>query len=200
MQQRRQDAPLLPTPPHVEQASELDNDLQNPPLLWSPEPALDFTEAYPLGNGRIGAMVYGDPSIERFLLNEETLWGGREHTGARSSAQEALARVRELLAAGEHVAADVLAAEALTGSPQSVGSYQAFCDLYIEHIGEDAEEDVTAYRRELNLDDAEVVTTFTRGDVSYEQRAWVSAVDQVLTVRIAKKSEEKRDKATIKVT
>ena len=145
MQQRRQDAPAPPTPPHVEQASELDNDLQNPPLLWSPEPALDFTEAYPLGNGRLGAMVYGDPGIERILLNEETLWTGREHTGARSSAQAALARVRELIAAGDHVAADVLAAEALTGSPQSVGSYQAFCDLYIEHIGDDAEDDALPF-------------------------------------------------------
>ena len=190
MQQRRQDAPAPPTPPHVEQASELDNDLQNPPLLWSPEPALDFTEAYPLGNGRLGAMVYGDPGIERILLNEETLWTGREHTGARSSAQAALARVRELIAAGEHVAADVLAAEALTGSPQSVGSYQAFCDLYIEHIGDDAEDDVTGYRRELNLDDAEVVTTFTRGEFSYEQRAWVSAVDQVVIVRLAAATEK----------
>jgi len=185
MQQRRQDAPPPPTPVHVEQASELDHDLHNPPVLWSPEPALDFTDAYPLGNGRIGAMVYGDPSIERILLNEESLWSGKPHSGARSSAKEALTRVRELLDAGEHVAADVLAAEALTGSPQSVGSYQAFCDLHIEHIGEDAEESVTAYRRELNLDDAEVVTTFTRGDISYEQRVWVSAVDQVLTVRIA---------------
>jgi alpha-L-fucosidase 2 len=190
MQQRRQDAPAPPTPPHVEQASELDNDLQNPPLLWSPEPALDFTEAYPLGNGRLGAMVFGDPGIERILLNEETLWTGREHTGARSSAQAALARVRELIAAGEHVAADVLAAEALTGSPQSVGSYQAFCDLYIEHIGDDAEDDVTGYRRELNLDDAEVVTTFTRGEFSYEQRAWVSAVDQVVIVRLAAATEK----------
>ncbi|MFY8052894.1 MAG: glycoside hydrolase N-terminal domain-containing protein, partial [Armatimonadaceae bacterium] len=116
MQQRRQDAPLPPTPVHVEQASELDNDLQNPPLLWSPEPALDFTDAYPLGNGRIGAMVYGDPSIERILLNEESLWSGQPHSGAKSTARQALADVRDLIAAGKHVEADALAGSALVGS------------------------------------------------------------------------------------
>lgn len=189
MQQKPQAAPP-PTPPHIEQVSDLDNPLDNPPVLWSPNPASLFVEAYPIGNGRISAMVFGDPYLERLQCNEETLWSGQAHSGANAQGPEVLKRVREAIELGNHIEADQLAISGLIGQPLGVGSFQSFCDVYIEHTTDDDNDEITSYRRELSLDDAEVVTTWSRGETAYEQRAYVSAVDQVITYRLAAATAE----------
>src|SRR5574344_609617 len=80
----------------------------NPLKLWYDAPAKVWTEALPLGNGRLGAMVFGDPSKEEFQLNEETIWGGSPHNNTNPKAKEALPKIRQLIFEGKNKEAQEL--------------------------------------------------------------------------------------------
>lgn len=79
--------------------------------LWYDRPAQVWTEALPLGNGRLGAMVYGTPATEQIQLNEETIWAGRPNNNANPNALEYIPRVRDLVFAGKYLEAQTLATE-----------------------------------------------------------------------------------------
>ena len=94
--------------------------------LWYRQPAKDWVEALPIGNGRLGAMVFGGIDQERIQINEETLWDGRKLDRHNPKSLEALPKVRKLLFDGQNEQATQLAAETMMGTPCRIDSYQTF--------------------------------------------------------------------------
>ena len=117
--------------------------------LWYDRPASTWTEALPLGNGRLGAMVFGNPAIEQIQLNEETLWAGQPNNNPNPEALEYLPKIRDLVFAGKYVEAQDLATEKVMSKTNSGMPYQAFGDLRLSFPGHGA---YTNYSRELDLD------------------------------------------------
>ena len=145
-------------------------------------PAAVWEEALPLGNGGLGAMVFGDPQHERFQLSEETVWGGSPYDNTNPAAAAALPEIRRLIFEGRNREAQELCGPAIcspagaNGMPyQTVGS---LC-LDFEGIGEYGD-----YRRELDLARAVTTTRFTAGGVTYTREAFVSLADGLLIVRL----------------
>ena len=148
--------------------------------LWYTSPAEVWTEALPLGNGRLGAMVFGRPQMERVQLNEETIWAGQPNTNANKHSQKWLAPVRELVFAGRFAEAQQMAEEHLMSGSNSGMPYQTFGDLTISTPGH---ETYTGYERWLSLDSAVAVTTYTVDGVRYRREAYTSFTDSVLRIR-----------------
>ena len=89
--------------------------------LWYQQPATLWEEALPLGNGRLGAMVYGKPSDEIIQLNENTFWAGGPHNNLNTAALSSLPKIRSLIASGDYAAAEALAAKSITSQgPQGM--------------------------------------------------------------------------------
>lgn len=149
--------------------------------LWYNSPAEVWTEALPLGNGRLGAMVFGLPTTERLQLNEETIWAGQPNTNANKNSAEWLPKVRQLVFEGKYVEAQQMAEEHLMSGSNSGMPYQTFGDLYIstpQHAG------YKDYERYLSLDSAIAVTQYTVDGVRYRREAMTSFTDNVIKVRL----------------
>src|SRR5688572_32103968 len=110
-------------------------------------PAAEWVEALPVGNGRLGAMVFGGIHQERLQLNEDTLWAGGPYDPANPEALAALPEVRRLIAAGEYDAAQKLTQQKLMAKPMTQMPYQSVGDLMFTFSGG---EPTATYRRELN--------------------------------------------------
>src|SRR6478735_9236294 len=100
--------------------------------LWYRQPATVWTEALPVGNGRLGAMVFGGTARERLQLNESSLWGGGPYDPVNPAARAALPEVRRLIAAGRYAEAQALANAEVMAQPLSQMSYQPIGDLILE--------------------------------------------------------------------
>ncbi len=159
------------------------------PLLWYRQPASQWVEALPLGNGRLGAMVFGGISQERFQLNEDTLWAGGPYDPANPTAAAALPEIRRLIAIGDYAGAQALAQEKFMSKPLRQMPYQALGDLLLTFPGSDAAKN---YRRELDLDQAIARTDYTVGGVHHVREAFVSPVDQALVIHLAAAREKSR--------
>ncbi|HEX2584564.1 MAG TPA: glycoside hydrolase family 95 protein, partial [Steroidobacteraceae bacterium] len=144
-------------------------------------PAANWNEALPLGNGRIGAMVFGGVRDERLQINEATLWGGSPHDYTNPEAFGALDDVRRLIFAGKVNDAEKLVESKMMGNPKLLMPYQPFCDLRLHFAGEDS---ATDYSRVLTLNEATVVTTYSVDGVQFKREAFISYPDQVLVVRL----------------
>ncbi|HEY8485511.1 MAG TPA: glycoside hydrolase N-terminal domain-containing protein [Longimicrobiales bacterium] len=153
-------------------------------VLWYPEPARRWVEALPVGNGRLGAMVFGGTHQERIQFNEETVWTGGPHEYHRPGAHRYLPELRALLAAGKQREAEELAQVHFMSAPLRQKAYQAFGDLRLAFPGIDSAA-VTAYRRELDLDRAIATTRFRVGRTTYTREVFASYPDQAIVVRIA---------------
>ena len=165
------------------------------------QPAKHFTQSSPLGNGRLGAMVFGGIDEERVVLNEAGMWSGSVQDADRPNAAAALPEIRRLLLEGKNVEAEKLVAENFTcagagsgrgnGANMPYGSYQVLGDLKLKfNYAPQATGAATAasaptsdYVRELDLTDAVTHTRFERDGVRYERDAFVSAPDQVAVLR-----------------
>ncbi len=148
--------------------------------LWYQGPAAKWTEALPIGNGRIGAMVFGGTETERVQINESTLWGGLPHDYTNPAAHENLREVQRLIFEGKVDEAEKLTA-GMMGKPRLLAPYQPFCDLRLQFPGVGA---VTNYRRELRLNDATSVVSYKAGDVTFTRELFASFPDQVLVMRL----------------
>ena len=146
------------------------------------KPATKWTEAIPLGNGRIGAMVFGGTEDERLQINESTLWGGGPHDYTNPEAYSHLEEVRQLIFAGKVDEAEKLAATGMMGDPKLLMPYQPFCDVRLHFPGHSQ---AAEYSRELHLDKAIAETSYKIGDVVFHREAFISYPDQVLVVRIS---------------
>ena len=152
------------------------------PTLWYAKPAGKWTEALPLGNGRLGAMVFGGTGTERIQLNEESLWAGSSFESSAPDFKKHHAEVQRLMLAGKRLEAQQYGLEKLTSSPTSFRSYESLGDLFLD-FGKTGE--VSAYRRELDLSDAVVRTTYRVGDATITREALVSAPADLLAVRVS---------------
>ncbi|MGH9162350.1 MAG: glycoside hydrolase family 95 protein [Vicinamibacteraceae bacterium] len=160
--------------------------------LWYRQPAKTWVEALPVGNGRLGAMVFGDPPRERLQLNEDSLWSGGPQDADNPAAREALPKIRELLWKGRYAEAEELANRTLIcrgpgsgrgeGARVAYGSYQTLGDLSLTFTGHD---DATGYRRELDLDSAVARVSYRLGAASCTREVFASHPDEVLVLRAA---------------
>jgi alpha-L-fucosidase 2 len=150
--------------------------------LWYRQPAEAWTEALPIGNGRLGAMVFGGVSRERLQLNEDTLWAGGPHDPTNPDALAALPEVRRLIFAGQYAEASALAGRSLMARPLRQPSYQTIGSLMLRLSTSSYCEE---YRRSLDLDTAITTTRYRQDGVRYVREAFVSPIDQVVVVRIS---------------
>lgn len=148
--------------------------------LWYTRPASSWYEAVPIGNGRLGAMVYGDPQRERIRLNEDTLWSGYPRDQHNHEALQYLEAARDLVWDGNYRAAQDVVEQHMLGTWTQ--SYQPMGDLTIEFEHDGV---VSHYQRELDLETAVVTATYQKGNATYTQQVFASAVDQMIVVRIS---------------
>jgi alpha-L-fucosidase 2 len=149
--------------------------------LWYRRPAERWTEALPVGNGRLGAMVFGGVGKERLQLNENTFWSGGPYDPNNPDALAALPEARRLIFAGKYTEARDLVGQRMMGKPLRQQSYQPIGDLALDFAGH---EKATDYRRELNLDTAIAETRYRIGGVEFRREVFASPVDQLIVVRL----------------
>ncbi len=149
--------------------------------LWYRQPANEWTEALPVGNGRLGAMVFGGISEERIQFNEETLWDGAPNDRYNPEALNALGEVRRLLFEGKNEEATKLAGEKMMGNPPRIKSYQSFGDIRLSFP---RMEHARNYRRELDLGTGVVRIAYDAGNVHFTREVFASVPDQVIAIRI----------------
>ncbi|MEE4584532.1 glycoside hydrolase family 95 protein [Streptomyces sp. DSM 41602] len=153
-----------------------------PLALWYREPAADWLSALPLGNGRLGAMVFGATETERLQLNADTLWAGGPHSYDNHKGLAALPRIRQLVFDGKWPEAETLINSDFLGVPGGQAQYQTVGSLLLSLPTAGT---VTGYRRELDLDSAVATTTYTRDGVTFTREAFASAPDRVVVVRLS---------------
>jgi len=150
--------------------------------LWYSRPAEEWTEALPVGNGRLGAMIFGGPAQERLQLNEDTLWTGEPHEYQHEGAAQYLSAVRKLLFEGRQREAQDLAGEHMMSVPLRQEKYQPFGDLLLSFPGHATVRD---YRRELDIDSAIATVSYRVDDVTFTREVFSSYPDQVIVVRLS---------------
>ncbi len=150
--------------------------------LWYQQPATEWTQALPIGNGRLGAMVFGGTAEEHLQFNEDTLWSGQPHEYQHEGAVKFLSQIRQLLAEGRQKEAEDLATREFMSVPLRQMAYQPFGDLRIRFPGHD---EVLGYRRELDLDTAVTNVTYRVGDVTYKRQAFASHLHQAIVWRVS---------------
>ena len=147
--------------------------------LWYDSPAKVWEEALPLGNGRIGAMVFGNPLEEVYQLNEETLWSGGPHDWNNPNGPAHLDEVRQAIDDGDYKKASDLWKKYLQG-PYSA-RYLPMADM---KISMQPAGDVTAFYRDLNISNATSTVKYEMDGVNYTRTSFISYPDQVMVVRI----------------
>jgi len=157
------------------------NNAKTKLILWYRQPAKEWTEALPVGNGRLGGMVFGGVERERIQLNEETLWDGGPHDTNNPEALGALPEVQRLLFEGKNAEATELAGQKMMGVPHRIKSYQSLGDVILESPGG---VEISEYRRELNLETGIACTTYRREGVCFTREVFASAVDGVILIRL----------------
>lgn len=152
-----------------------------PLSLWYNKPATHWEEALPLGNGRLGAMVYGGVSKEILQLNEDSIWAGPPIPEVKENVSSTIDEVRQLLFDGHYAEAQEKQ-QTVMADRISPRSYQTMGELRFDFgkIGK-----VTNYRRALNLDTAIATTEYTFNGIHYTREVWTSAVDDVIAIKIA---------------
>lgn len=154
------------------------------PVLWYQQPAPEWMEAVPIGNGRLGASVYGGIDTDRIALNEITMWAGqRDEEQNDHCGPEKLAEIRKAFFAGDLEEGNRLTNEYLHGFSKSFGTHLPLGDIVMEFTYPDKK--ITDYRRELNLQNAVAKTTFKSGDVTYTREYICDYPDDVMAVLIS---------------
>ncbi|PIQ21468.1 MAG: alpha-L-fucosidase, partial [Cytophagales bacterium CG18_big_fil_WC_8_21_14_2_50_42_9] len=149
--------------------------------IWFNHPANNWNEALPVGNGRLGAMVFGGITNERLQLNEESVWSGKPEDFVNPNSRQALPQVRELLFAGKYAEAQKLAQENMMGDKKTNSSYQTLGDLQLEFLNQ---QNISEYRRELDLETAVAKVSYRTEKAFFTREIFSSAPDQVLVVRL----------------
>jgi alpha-L-fucosidase 2 len=149
--------------------------------LWYGSPALEWTEALPVGNGRLGGMVFGGVEKEHIQFNEDTLWTGIPRDYSNPRAYESLPDIRRLLFEGKPREAERLAMRNFMSIPLRQERYQPFGDIWIEFEGT---QDLIEYRRALDLDTAVASVRYTQENVTFTRSIFSSFPDQILVIRL----------------
>lgn len=149
-------------------------------ILWYRQPATKWVEALPVGNGRLGGMVFGGVAEEQIQLNDDTLWGGHPIDRDRKGAFKFLPEARKLLFEGKYGEAQRIMQREFMG-PRLIRSYQTLGDLRLKF---DVPGEAGEYRRWLDLDTGVAAVSYRVGDVHFTREVLASAPDQVLAVRL----------------
>jgi alpha-L-fucosidase 2 len=157
-----------------------------PMVLWYEKPASEWVEALPIGNGRLGAMVFGRTERELVQFNDDTLFSGEPHDYAHEGASKYLPKMRQLLFEGKQEEAERIGSEHFLSVSRSgtvrQEAYQPFGDLVLEFPDHDA---ATDYRRELDIDCAVASVQYKVGGVTYRRELFASYPDNVIVVRLS---------------
>ena len=154
---------------------------QQAPVLWYDSPAEYWEEALPLGNGRLGAMVYGNPVNEEIQLNEETISAGAPYKNYNPETKNYLSEIRQLIFEGKYPEAQTLAGERLLSKNGFGMPYQTAGSLRLRFQDQ---EGYTNFRRELDLEKAVASTTYTVDGVDYKREVFTSFADQLVIIRL----------------
>lgn len=149
--------------------------------IWFKQPAKDWNEALPIGNGRMGAMLFGGTSRETLQLNDNTFWAGHPHDYSVPGSSDVLPEIRRLLFAGKESDATSLADRSFMGSPKFQAAYQTLGELTIEL---DGISQTSAYLRSLDVRSGLQTTSFWSGEVMLTREAIASAADGVIAFRM----------------
>jgi alpha-L-fucosidase 2 len=153
----------------------------DPLKLWYRQPAAKWTEALPVGNGRLAAMVFGDASREHLQLNEDTIWSGEKRDRSNPQAPKAVPEIRLLLQQGHPAEAQALSDRAMISIPPALPVYQPLGDLWLD-FGGPAEPG--SYRRELDLDTGIASVRYTAGGIQYMREVFASAPCRCIVVHL----------------
>lgn len=148
--------------------------------LWYSQPATTWTEALPLGNSRLGVMVFGGVGTEELQLNEETVWGGGPHRNDNPNALQALPQVRQLVFEGHNREAQELVSRNFE-TPRNGMPYQTIGSLMLHFPGHEAAAD---YYRDLDIEKAVATVRYKVGEVTYTREVFSSFTDDVVIVRL----------------
>jgi alpha-L-fucosidase 2 len=149
--------------------------------LWYRQPATRWEEALPVGNGRIGAMIFGHVTSERLQLNEDTLWGGGPYDPVNPEARAALPQVRQLIFDGKYSDAGKLINAKVISHPSGQMPYETAGDLMLTFPDSASVEN---YRRDLNLDTAVTTVEYSDGGTRFTRQVFASPADQVIVVHL----------------
>ena len=149
--------------------------------LWYRQPATRWEEALPVGNGRIGAMIFGHVTSERLQLNEDTLWGGGPYDPVNPEARAALPQVRQLIFDGKYSDAGKLINAKVISHPSGQMPYETAGDLMLTFPDSASVEN---YRRDLNLDTAVTTVEYSDGGTRFTLQVFASPADQVIVVHL----------------
>ena len=150
-------------------------------VLWYDKPAAEWTDALPVGNGRLGAMIFGGPANEQLQLNEDTLYAGSPYDPNNPEALKALPEARRLIFEGKYKEAHDLVGAKMMAQPIKQMPYEPVGDLKLSFPGHD---NVTNYRRQLDLNTAIATVSYKVGPTTFTREVFVSPVDQVILVRL----------------
>ena len=154
-------------------------------VMWYDRPAAEWTEALPVGNGRLGGMIFGNPAVERLQVNEESLWGGVNVPNNNPGALANLPEIRKLILEGRIPEAYELSDKYLSGIPGKTWSYQTVGDIFLKFADTTA---VTGYRRELDLATGIASVGFERNGKRVSYEVYVPAGEDLMVITM--KSEE----------
>ncbi|MBK7132015.1 MAG: glycoside hydrolase family 95 protein [Bacteroidales bacterium] len=163
--------------------SSLGQHLPSEMKIWFNKPADSWNDALPVGNGRLGAMIFGNVENERLEINEESVWTGQERWDANPDALKSLPIVRKLLFEGKYKEAEELAQKGILGQkPRNpTATYQALGDIYLKF---GPQRGLSNYRRELDINDAVARVSYTANQVNYLREVFSSAPDQAIVIRL----------------
>jgi len=150
--------------------------------LWYRQPAQKWTEALAVGNGRLGAMVFGGMTVEQIQLNEDTLWAGPPVPEDRVGAYKHITEARKLIFEGKYSEAQRIMQREVMGRRISPRSHQTLGDLRLSFPRGQV---ITDYRRELDLDTGIARVVYSDGDATFTREVFASAVDQCIVVRLS---------------
>lgn len=149
--------------------------------LWYKQPANYWVEALPLGNGRLGAMVFGNPFRERIQFNENTVWAGSPYRNDNPEALSHLSEIRKLIFDNKFEEAEALAQKKITTQGAHGMPYQTVGNLYLNFPGHEM---YSNYHRELNIQNAVATTSYQVAGTTYKREVFTSFTDQVTIIRL----------------
>ncbi len=156
-------------------------------VMWYQTPAAEWTEALPVGNGRLGGMLFGNPVVERLQVNEESLWGGMNIPNNNPGALAHMPEIRRLILEGRIPEAFALSEKYVAGIPIKLRSYQTVGDIYFHFT--DTAGKITNYRRELDLETGIAKVSFKRDGNKIEYEVYSSAADNVMVILMKSKKK-----------
>ncbi len=174
--------PVISTAQDMNVSDRIDKQQFSPAsFMWYSKPAAQWDEALPVGNGRLGAMVYGKANDEIIQLNEDTYWSGGPYSTVVKGGYKDLPAIRQMVFDGKLLEAHNLFGRSLMGYPVEQQKYQSLANLHLSFSKKDS---VTGYKRWINLEDATTGVAFSMNGVNYQREVFSSEPDQVIVVRL----------------